>query len=107
MSVENNVTKGRLERAVLYARVSSKEQDKDGFSNPSQQKLLRGYASTTRFTVDREFIDVETAKHAGRTSFGEMVSYLKNHPACRILLVEKTDRLYPTVTRAASWVIRS
>jgi site-specific DNA recombinase len=23
-----------------------------------------------------------------------MVSYLKQHPACRILLVEKTDRLY-------------
>ncbi len=23
-----------------------------------------------------------------------MVSYFKNHPACRILLVEKTDRLY-------------
>jgi hypothetical protein len=30
--------------AVLYARVSSKEQEKDGFSIPAQQKLLRQYA---------------------------------------------------------------
>ena len=27
--------------AVLYARVSSKDQEKEGFSIPAQQKLLR------------------------------------------------------------------
>ena len=39
-------------------------------------------------------MDVETAKQTGRAAFGEMVAYLKAHPAVRILLVEKTDRLY-------------
>jgi hypothetical protein len=29
-------------QAVLYARVSSKEQEREGFSIPSQQKLLQG-----------------------------------------------------------------
>lgn len=29
---------------VLYTRVSSKEQEKEGFSIPAQQKLLRSYA---------------------------------------------------------------
>jgi site-specific DNA recombinase len=30
----------------------------------------------------------------GRTAFGEMIDYSKKHPAIRIILVEKTDRLY-------------
>jgi DNA invertase Pin-like site-specific DNA recombinase len=37
---------------------------------------------------------VETAKQTGRAAFGEMISYLKSHPPVRVLLVEKTDRLY-------------
>ena len=39
-------------------------------------------------------MDVETAKQTGRAAFGEMVAYLKAHPAVRVMLVEKTDRLY-------------
>jgi site-specific DNA recombinase len=82
------------QQAVLYARVSSKEQDKEGFSIPAQQKLLIDYAQQNKLVVEQEFIDVETAKLAGRASFGEMVRYLKTHPQIRIVLVEKTDRLY-------------
>ena len=37
---------------------------------------------------------METAKQTGRTAFGEMVAYLKAHPTFRVMLVEKTDRLY-------------
>ena len=37
---------------------------------------------------------METAKQTGRAAFGEMVAYLKAHPAVRVMLVEKTDRLY-------------
>ena len=37
---------------------------------------------------------METAKTTGRPGFAAMVTYLKKHPACRTILVEKTDRLY-------------
>ena len=37
---------------------------------------------------------METAKQTGRADFGEMVGYLKAHPSVRVMLVEKTDRLY-------------
>src|SRR6478609_273339 len=60
------------EPAVLYARVSSKDQEREGFSIPAQQKLLRQYAHEQRLTVLREFVDVETAKQAGRGGFAEM-----------------------------------
>jgi site-specific DNA recombinase len=81
-------------QAVIYARVSSKEQEKEGFSIPAQLKLLKEYAAAQGFTVAQEYVDVETAKQTGRAAFGEMVAYLKAHPAVRVLLVEKTDRLY-------------
>ena len=45
--------------------------------------------------VVQEFVDVETAKMAGRAQFGKMIEYLrKNVSTCRTILVEKTDRLY-------------
>jgi DNA invertase Pin-like site-specific DNA recombinase len=42
----------------------------------------------------REFVDVETAKAAGRTGFGEMIACLKENSSRKAILVEKTDRLY-------------
>src|SRR5580658_1071981 len=81
-------------QAVIYARVSSKEQEKEGFSIPAQLKLLKDYASSNGFAIAHEYVDVETAKQAGRAAFGEMVAYLKAHPSAHVMLVEKTDRLY-------------
>src|SRR6478609_688051 len=88
------VAKPACRQAVVYARVSSKEQEKEGFSIPAQLKLLKEYAATNGFAVAQEYIDVETAKQTGRAAFGEMVAYLKAHPSVRVMLVEKTDRLY-------------
>lgn len=82
----------RARRAVLYARVSSADQEL-GYSIPAQLELLRDYASRHGVAIEREFVEVETAKRAGRTEFGAMLGYLKKHRGCRIVLVEKTDRL--------------
>ena len=61
---------------MIYARVSSKEQEKEGFSIPAQLKLLKEYAAANGFAVAQEYVDVETAKQTGRAAFGEMVAYL-------------------------------
>ncbi len=83
-----------MRQAVLYARVSSKDQEREGYSIPAQLKLLREYARTHDFELVREFLDVETAKTTGRKQFGEMVRFFRENPDCRIAIVEKTDRLY-------------
>ncbi len=81
--------------AVLYARVSSKDQEREGFSIPAQQRLLREYAERNGMLIVEEYIDVETAKRAGRTAFDKMVAWLRsNRGSCNTILVEKTDRLY-------------
>ena len=82
-------------RAVLYARVSTKDQEREGFSVPAQERLLRDYATTHGIVIAKEFVDVETAKRAGRTNFVKMMAWLKkNKETCKTVLVEKTDRLY-------------
>jgi site-specific DNA recombinase len=81
--------------AVIYTRVSSRDQEREGFSIPAQQELLRNYAREKGFHVVQEFTDVETAKKVGRASFSKMIAFLKHFqerpPA---IFVEKTDRLY-------------
>jgi site-specific DNA recombinase len=80
--------------AVTYARVSSKDQEKEGYSIPAQQSLLRSYAVENGYNLVENYVDVETAKRAGRTAFGNMLTFLKMHHSCKVVLVEKTDRLY-------------
>ena len=87
-------------QVVIYARVSSEEQKKGGFSTPAQLKLLRDYASKNDYEIVGEYEDTETAKVTGRTRFTAMVKFLekegqsKRENRCRTVLVEKTDRLY-------------
>ena len=81
-------------KAVIYARVSSREQEREGFSIPAQLKLLRDHAEANGLTVAAEYVDIETAKHSGRTNFGEMIRFLRKNSTVQTILVEKTDRLY-------------
>jgi len=81
-------------KAVIYARVSSKEQEREGFSIPAQKKLLNDYAKAKDISVVRTFTDIETAKSSGRAQFGKMLEFLSADGDARLILVEKTDRLY-------------
>ncbi len=84
-----------LKQAVLYARVSSREQEREGFSIPAQQAILKKYAADNGFAVIEEFIDVETAKKTGRVAFTRLLAMLKKKAGkAPVVLVEKTDRLY-------------
>ncbi len=91
-----------MKTAVIYARVSSREQEQEGYSIPAQLKLLRNYSEKNGFEVLREFVDVETAKSTGRKAFGEMLEFLKKSKNCRTVLVEKTDRLYRNMRDAVT-----
>jgi len=88
---------------VIYARVSSKEQELEGFSIPAHLDLLRDYARKQSMEAVQEFVDVESASTSGRTGFGQMLAFLKkNRSKCQTILVEKTDRLYRNVSDYAT-----
>ena len=81
-----------MNKALIYARVSSKDQEQEGFSVPSQLKLLKDYALKNNFEIAKEFVDIETAKRAGRSNFNLMINFAKSQDI-RTILCEKTDRL--------------
>jgi len=43
-------------KAVIYARVSSKEQEETGYSLPAQEKLLKEYAERNGFEIAKVFL---------------------------------------------------
>lgn len=94
--IVSNVRKHRIQ-AVIYVRVSSKDQEREGYSIQAQKRLLREYAKTNGFSIIRIFEDIETAKQTGRTEFNNMLTFIKDKDKCRTVLAEKTDRLYRNI----------
>lgn len=82
-----------LKKAVIYVRVSSKEQAEQGFSPEAQRVCLYDFARRNDFDIVEEFEEAETAKDSGRKKFAEMVAYVKEY-SIEFILVEKTDRLH-------------
>jgi site-specific DNA recombinase len=85
------------EAVVIYARVSSREQEKEGYSIPAQIRLLEEYAQREGMRVVQTFSEAETAKTSGREGFNRMLDFLGKDgraKGIRTILVEKTDRLY-------------
>ncbi len=81
-------------KAVGYARVSTKDQEREGYSIPSQKNLIQDYAEKNDYQVVQLFCESESAKSAGRTQFNAMLDFLDANPDIKVLLVEKTDRIY-------------
>jgi site-specific DNA recombinase len=80
-------------KAVLFCRVSSREQEETGYSLPSQQKLLSEYSNKKGFSVTKVFLVSESASgKKQRTIFNEMVSFVRKEKI-KIIICEKTDRL--------------
>lgn len=78
--------------AILFCRVSSREQENAGYSLPSQQKLLTEYATKKEFHVSKTFLVSESASgKTQRQAFQEMLSYIKKQNV-KIIICEKTDR---------------
>jgi len=81
-------------KAVIYLRVSTKEQAEEGYSIPAQAEACR------RFIVDRgweladEYVDRgESARTADRPQLQAMLARLGEDPSIECLVVHKLDRL--------------
>lgn len=89
-------------KAIIYARVSSREQEETGYSLPSQEKLLKEYAARKGLTIAKVFSIAESASGAKqRKVFAEMLGYLEKHKI-QNLLCEKVDRLTRNLKEAVT-----
>ena len=66
--------------ALLYVRVSSKEQEKEGFSLDAQEKLGNDYASRKGLKIAKIYKVSESAWREERTVFNQMIDYANRHP---------------------------
>jgi site-specific DNA recombinase len=78
--------------AVIYARVSSKEQEREGYSIPAQVELFQQYAKTKNLNIVNEYLESESAKDSGRKLFNEMLTYVKQNKV-KAIIFEKVDRM--------------
>lgn len=84
-----------MEKAVIYARVSSREQEETGYSLQAQKELLKNYTEG-KLTVSKVFSIAESAtSKQGRKVFDEMLKYATKHNIQNIVC-EKIDRLTRT-----------
>ncbi|XVJ66909.1 MAG: recombinase family protein [Lacibacter sp.] len=84
-----------LRKAVLYCRVSTKEQVEEGNSLVTQERICKDYALKHGYLVDAVFIEQgESAKTADRTELQKLLKYcsVKKH-GISIVIVYKLDRL--------------
>lgn len=89
-------------KAVIYARVSSKEQEDTGYSLDAQEKLLKEYATKHDLQIAKVFRVSESASGKQiRATFNEMLEFVSKK-SIPIILCEKIDRLTRNMKDAAS-----
>jgi site-specific DNA recombinase len=95
-------------KAVLFCRVSSKEQEETGYSLPAQEKYLREYAERNKLTVSKVFAVSESASgRVQRKIFNEMIGFIKQEDIS-VVIVETTDRLtrnFADVPTIDKWIL--
>ncbi|KKR46467.1 MAG: Recombinase [Parcubacteria group bacterium GW2011_GWB1_40_14] len=80
-------------KAVILARVSSREQEETGYSLPAQEKLLKDYAARKQFQIVKVFSASESASGAKqRKVFCDMMKFVEKKGIPH-LLCEKVDRM--------------
>ncbi len=79
-------------KAVILARVSTKEQEEQGHSLPAQIRRLQEYAKRKDFEIAETFSFSESAGDKIRKKFEQVIHYLKEHKDVKVLLCENVDR---------------
>src|SRR5579871_3865165 len=81
--------------AVIYCRVSTREQVEEGNSLSTQEKMCKEYALKNGFEVKRVFIEEgESAKTRNRTELKKLLEYCSNKKnQIQAIIAYKIDRI--------------
>ncbi len=90
--MERNV-ESIMGEALLYVRVSSKEQEREGYSLDAQEKLGEEYARRFGLEIVKRWKVSESAWKDERDAFNVMLEYAKKHDEVRHIIFDVTDRM--------------
>ncbi len=89
---EENKEVLKVPRAIIYTRVSTEDQAKDGFSLEAQKERLRSYCSAKGWDVVKEYMDDGySGRDESRPAYQQMFEERDNWD---ILVVLKMDRIH-------------
>lgn len=86
-----------MKRAYIYARVSTDEQAKHGYSIGAQLDDLRGYAEKHDFTVVHEYVDEGVSGQKGYKKRPALTAMLQELDGVDVILFIKLDRWFRSV----------
>ncbi|MBZ5533772.1 MAG: recombinase family protein [Acidobacteriia bacterium] len=87
------------ERVVVYTRVSTEEQAKDGTSLAAQKAACLEYCERQGYRVAKIFVEEgESAKTANRTQLKALLAYCRTEKDIKAVLVHKLDRFARNAT---------
>jgi DNA invertase Pin-like site-specific DNA recombinase len=81
------------EQAVLYLRISDKQQERKGSGLASQEAICREYARARNYAVAEVFREVLTGRVRDRPAMDELLKYLRKHrKEGRIVIIDDINR---------------
>lgn len=84
-------------KAIIFARVSTQEQETDGHSIDAQIHKLREYCKKNSLTVIKEFEVVESSTKGERPEFNLCLDFIRNQKEKVALVCDKVDRLQRSI----------
>jgi len=84
----------KMQSCLIYLRVSTEEQAKEGFSLDNQRKSCSDYAQICGYSIERVFVDdgKSGTNTEGRPAFKQMMALLKEKPTNAVIIL-KIDRI--------------
>lgn len=88
----NLITK--MQKALIYCRVSTEEQAEHGYSLDAQEKLCRSFAENNGYTVMSVFRDEgKSGTTLNRAALKDLLSMCQEDKSIGVVIVQETDRL--------------
>ncbi len=85
-------------KAVIFARVSTLEQEQDGHSIDAQINKLRDYCARHDLEIIKEFEVIESSTKGERPEFYKMIDFVKKQKTTIAVVCDKVDRLQRSFT---------
>ena len=92
MGRDDDITKDDVTKAAIYARVSTEDQAKEGFSLDAQVEKLKSYCKARGWEIAGEYVDDGySGRNTNRPAYQRM---MKEMDKWDVLLVVKMDRIH-------------
>lgn len=91
------MTEKSPQKAVIYCRVSTKKQERDGNGLGSQETTCREYADRKGYEIINVFRDDLTGKTANRSGLKDLLAFLKARKGRTVVIIDDLNRLARSV----------